>query len=197
MIKLINILKEITEGKQIGDIYHFTSTDALGTMIEESGNITLDIGEGSFAAGGYYSFTRNPNLGTLAEEKHHVRIKLDGDKMSTRYKFEPYADKSSGEDFLKGGSYFEAEERINSKGKPINLTPFIEEITILSPEKFQEYLDDYHSGSEDSKYYKEIVRLYNVGLDWIKSSGIPYKLIGKRTTAGIRQNERNLKDKLK
>jgi hypothetical protein len=110
--------------------------------------------------------------------------------MSTRYKFEPYADRANGEDFLKGGSHFEAEERINSKGKPINLTPFIEEITILSPEKFQEYLDDYHSGSEDSKYYKEIVKFYNVSLDWIKSSGIPYKLIGKRTTAGIRKSER-------
>ena len=189
MIKLLDILKEITEGKQIGDIYHFTSTEALSTMIEDSGNITLDIGVGSMAAGGYYSFTRNPNLGTLSEEKHHVRIKLNGDKMSTRYKFEPYVDRDSGDDFLKGGSHFEAEERINSKGKPLNLTPFIEEITILSPEKFQEYLDDYNSGSENSKYYKETVRLYNVSLDWIKSSNIPYKLIGKRTTAGIRKSE--------
>jgi hypothetical protein len=125
MIKLINILKEITEGKQIGDIYHFTSTDALASMIKDFGNITLDIEDGSISSEGYYSFTRNPNLGTLAEEKHHVRIKLDGDKMSTRHKFEPYADVKSGEDFLKGGSHFEAEERINSKGKPLNLTPYV------------------------------------------------------------------------
>lgn len=187
MIKLIDILKEINEAKQIGDIYHFTSTEALGNMVEESGNITLDIEAGSMAAGGYYSFTRNPNLGTLAEEKHHVRFKLDGDKMSTKYKFEPYADKESGEDFLKGGPNFEAEERINSKGKPLNLTPFITEITILSPESFKEYLEDYHSGQEGSSYYKESLRLYNVSLDWVYSSGIPYKLSGKRTTAGIRK----------
>jgi hypothetical protein len=189
MIKLINILKEITEAKQIGDIYHFTSTEALGSMIEGSGKIILDIEAGSMAAGGYYSFTRNPNLGTLAEEKHHVRIKLDGDKMSNRYKFEPYTDRESGEDFLKGGSNFEAEERINSKGRPLNLTPFIEEITILSPASFQEYLEDYHSGEEKSFHYKETLRLYNVSLDWIKSSNIPYKLAGKRTTADIRKTK--------
>jgi len=189
MIKLIDILKEINEAKQIGDIYHFTSTEALGSMIEEFNNITLDIEAGSMAAGGYYSFTRNPNLGTLAEEKHHVRLKLNGDKMSTRYKFEPYADTESGKDFLKGGPYFESEERINSKGKPLNLTPFIEEITILSPASFQEYLEDYHSGEEESFHYKETLRLYNVSLDWIKSSTIPYKLSGKRTTADIRNTK--------
>lgn len=195
MIKLLNILKEINENKQIGDIYHFTSTEALSTMIEDSGNITLDIRAGSMAAGGYYSFTRNPNLGTLSEEKHHIRIKLDGDKMSDKYRFEPYVDRDSGDDFLKGGPRFEAEERIDSKGKPLNLTPFITEITILSPELFKEYLEDLHSGSEHSKYYKETVRLYNVSLNWIKSSGIPYKLIGKRTTASIRKNKENPKDK--
>jgi hypothetical protein len=187
MIKLIDILKEINEAKQIGDIYHFTSTEALSDMIREFKNITLDIEAGSFAAGGYYSFTRNPNLGTLSEEKHHVRIKLDGDKMSSRYKFEPYTDRESGEDFLKGGPNFEAEERINSKGKPLNLTPYIEEISIISPTSFQEYLTDYHSGSENSPYYKVTLKAYEDSLNWIKSSNIPYKLIGKRTTSGIRK----------
>lgn len=183
MIKLVDILKELTEAKQIGDIYHFTSTDALADMIKEYGNITLNTDAESFAAGGYYSFTRDPNLGTLSEEKHHVRIKLDGDKMSTKYKFEPYADKSSGEEFLKGGSHFEAEERINSKGKPLNLTPYIKEITIISPEQFEEYLD-YHKGTT---MYEPIKKEYEMDLDWIKSSGIPYKLIGKRTAANIRR----------
>jgi hypothetical protein len=187
MIKLVNILKEITEAKQVGDIYHFTSTDALAEMIKEYGNITLDIEAGSFAAGGYYSFTRNPNLGTLAEEKHHVRIKLDGDKMSTRYKFEPYADMDGDKDFMKGNPNFEAEERIKANNKTLNLTPYIEEISILSPEKFQEYLDDRHSGSETLYYYKSIVQSYNDSLNWIKSSNIPYKLIGGRSTAGVRR----------
>jgi hypothetical protein len=188
MIKLVKLLKEINEAKQIGDIYHFTSTDALADMIVEYNNITLDIGAGSLAAEGYYSFTRNPNLGTLSEEKHHVRIKLDGDKMSTRYKFEPYADIKSDEIFGKGRPSFEAEERIKANGKPLNLTPYIEEITILSPEKFQEYLNDYHKGSENSFYYTEMVKAYNLSLDWIKKSNIPYRLVEKRSTSGIRKN---------
>jgi hypothetical protein len=183
MIKLINILKEITEGKQIGDIYHFTSTDALASMIKDFGNITLDIEDGSISSEGYYSFTRNPNLGTLAEEKHHVRIKLDGDKMSTRHKFEPYADVKSGEDFLKGGSHFEAEERINSKGKPLNLTPYIEEITIVDPESFKDYLDMAWKGTNQ---YDAILKDYNLVLSWIKKNNIPLKTIKKPSAAGVR-----------
>jgi hypothetical protein len=183
MIKLINILKEITEGKQIGDIYHFTSTDALASMIKDFGNITLDVEDESISAGGYYSFTRNPNLGTLSEEKHHIRIKLDGDKMSTRNKFEPYADVKSGEDFLKGGSHFEAEERINSKGKPLNLTPYVEEITIIDPESFKDYLDMAWKGTNQ---YDAILKDYNLVLSWIKKNNIPLKLIRKPSAAGVR-----------
>jgi hypothetical protein len=183
MIKLIDILKEINEAKQIGDIYHFTSTDALAEMIKNFNNLTLDILDGSEAAEGYYSFTRNPNLGTLSEEKHHIRIKLDGDKMSTKYKFEPYADVKSGEDFLKGGSYFEAEERINSKGKPLNLTPYIEEITILDPESFKDYLDTSWGGTNQ---YDDILKDYNFVLSWIKKNNIPLKTTKQRSTANIR-----------
>ncbi len=183
MIKLINILKEITEAKQIGDIYHFSSTDGLAGMIKDHGNLTLDLENESDSAGGYYSFTRNPNLGTLAEEKHHVRIKLDGDKMSTRYKFEPYADVKSGEDFLKGNSKFEAEERINSKGKPLNLTPYIEEITIIDPESFKDYLDMAWKGTN---LYDAILEDYNLVLSWIKKNNIPLKTIKKPSAAGVR-----------
>ena len=76
MIKLINLLKEITEGKQVGDIYHFTDTDTLALMIKEKGGIVLDSSYSSFAADKYYSFTRNPNLGTLSEEKQKLNNTL-------------------------------------------------------------------------------------------------------------------------
>jgi len=177
------ILKVLSEGKQIGDIYHFTSTDALASMIKDFGNITLDIESGSDSAGEYYSFTRNPNLGTLSEEKHHIKIKLNGDKMSTRYKFKPHADTKSGEDFLKGGSHFEAEERINSKGKPLNLTPYIEEITIIDPESFKDYLDAAWSGTNQ---YDEILEDYNFVLSWIKKNNIPLKTINQPSAARVR-----------
>jgi hypothetical protein len=35
--------------------------------------------------------------------------------------------------------------------------------------------------------YEPIKKEYEMDLDWIKSSGIPYKLIGKRTAANIRR----------
>jgi hypothetical protein len=186
MIKLIDILKEITEGKQVGDIYHFTDTDTIASMIKNKGKIILDPSFSSFAANKYYSFTRNPNLGTLSEEKHHVRIKLDGDKMSNKYKFEPYADIESGEDlYSKNAPNYEAEERINSKKYgEIDLTPYIEEITIISPDSFKEYLKDYHEGT---KYYDEILNDYNFVLDWIKSKNIPLKFSQAKSTSSFRR----------
>jgi len=186
MISLINLIKEITEGKQVGDIYHFTDTDTIALMIKDNGGIILDSSFSSFAANKYYSFTRNPNLGTLSEEKHHVRIKLDGDKMSNKYKFEPYADLESGEDlYSKNAPNYESEERINSKkyGK-IDLTPYIEEITLISPDSFKEYLSSYYSGT---KYYNEFMGDYNFVLDWIKSKGIPLKFSKTKSTSSIRR----------
>jgi hypothetical protein len=186
MIRLVDLLKEINEAKQVGDIYHFTDTDTITSMIKDYGGITLDPSFSSFAADKYYSFTRNPNLGTLSEEKHHVRIKLNGDKMSNKYKFEPYADLESGEDlYSKNAPNYESEERINSKKYgEINLTPYIEEITIISPDSFKEYLESYHSGT---KYYDEILNDYNFVLDWIKSKNIPLKFSQARSTSSIRR----------
>lgn len=186
MIKLIGLLEELQEGKQVGDIYHFTDTDTISLMIKDKRKIILDPSFSSFAAGKYYSFTRNPNLGTLSEEKHHVRIKLNGDKMSNKYKFEPYADIESGEDlYSKNAPNYESEERINSKKYgPIDLTPYIEEITIISPDSFKEYLNTYHS---DTKYYDEMLRDYKYVLGWIKSKNIPFKFSKTKSASSIRR----------
>ena len=186
MIKLIGLLKELQEGKQVGDIYHFTDTDTIALMIKDKGGIVLDSSFSSFAANKYYSFNRNHNLGTLSEEKHHVRIKLDGDKMSNKYKFEPYADIESGEDlYSKNTPNYESEERINAKKYGlIDLTPYIEEITIISPDSFEEYLKSYHSGT---KYYNEMLDDYNSVLDWIKSKNIPLKFSKSKSASSIRR----------
>lgn len=186
MIKLIDILKELNEAKQVGDIYHFTDIDTLALMIENKGEIVLDPSFSSFAAGKYYSFTRNPNLGTLSEEKHHVRIKLDGDKMSNKYKFEPYADlDSDGGSYSKNSPNYESEERINSeKYGEINLTPYIEEITIINLDSFKEYLKSYRTGIEK---YNEMLNDYNSVLNWFKSKNIPLKFSKTKSTSSIRR----------
>lgn len=186
MIKLTSLLKELNEAKQVGDIYHFTDTDTIALMTKDKGGIVLDPSFSSFAANKYYSFTRNPNLGTLSDEKHHVRIKLDGDKMSNKYKFEPYADIESGEDlYSKNAPNYEAEERINAKKYGlVDLTPYIEEITVISPDSFKEYLEMYHAGT---KYYDEILNDYNLVIDWIKSKNIPLKFSKAKSTSSIRR----------
>lgn len=184
MIKLVSLLNELA--KQVGDVYHFTDTDTIALMIKDKKGIVLDPSFSSAAANKYYSFTRNPNLKTLSEEKHHVRLKLNGDAMSHKYKFEPYADIESGEDlYTKNAPNYEAEERIDSrKYGEINLTPYIEEVTIISPESFDEYLKDYPHGTS---YYKEMTDDYNLIIDWFKSKNIPIKYTKARTTASIRR----------
>ena len=88
MIKLIDILKEITEGRQIGEIYHFTSLDSIPDILE-SGKLEPAIDRSEKL--GFISFTRNRALSTLGGFKSQVRITIDGDKLSNKYQILPYA----------------------------------------------------------------------------------------------------------
>jgi hypothetical protein len=187
MIKLVSLLNELA--KQVGDIYHFTDADTLALMIKDRNAIILDPIFSSFAADGYFSFTRNPNLGTLAKEKHQVRLKLNGDAMSHKYKFEPYADIANGEDlYAKNAPNYESEERINSKKYgEINLTPYIEEITLVSPNRYKEYANSVYGGSV---YYDDMLKDYNLAIDWIKSHNIPLIFSNKSSSSGIRRQKR-------
>ena len=86
MIKLIDILKEITEGKQVGTLYHFTSFNGLKGILKSN---ILKVGDDSnFETGGnpgMVSLTRNKNLWYFP-----FRIELDGNKLSYNYKISPY-----------------------------------------------------------------------------------------------------------
>lgn len=93
----------ITERKQVGDIYHFTDVNKLGTITYK--NELDDINDR-----GYISFTRNKRMPDTIKEPwwkvKTVRITVDGDKLSDKYKIQPYNDNVSGE---------ETEERIVGK----------------------------------------------------------------------------------
>ena len=75
MIKLVDLLKEINEGKQVGDLYHFTSIVNLKEILKSK--ILIPSKERK-----YISFTRNKNLATLDNEKRDVKITIDGDKLN-------------------------------------------------------------------------------------------------------------------
>lgn len=130
MIKLLDILQE---AKAVGIIYHFTTLGAVSTMLEEYNSIILDDKYSRDEGKGYFSFTRNSKLETITLAP--VRLKLDGNQMSNRYRFEP---------FMYGGrerqvskievNWYEAEERINAdryRGK-LNITPYIIDVTMSS-----------------------------------------------------------------
>jgi len=92
MIKLIDILKEITEAKQVGTLYHWT-TNLLG-IIQTN---TLKAGptpniRNPLESINCISFTRTPQRIFWIAENSNAVLVIDGDKLSNRYKMSPYND---------------------------------------------------------------------------------------------------------
>ena len=150
MIKLINILKEITEGKQVGILYHYTSKAGLKSILDSN---QLNASKEHYLGNDLYyiSFTRNKNFhkkGANWNVKTDYRITIDGNKLSNQYKIHPFAyvpgwdyrdnweydwledeSESDRRDFFDATSkYDEQEERISFKdpnGKISNIKQYI------------------------------------------------------------------------
>ena len=90
MIKLIEIYNELQEAKQVGTIYHFASLPNLINILKENRL------RASNKVQKYISFTRDKNFYKASDTRTiwgvdtEVRIVVDGDKLSTKYKIEPY-----------------------------------------------------------------------------------------------------------
>lgn len=99
-IELKQIIKEeiqkiLSEGKQIGTLYHFTDTGALLRILKTNKLVTVPRqGAGDDPNFYYASFTRNKNM-FLNKPKLYTDIEvalvLDGDMLSNKYKFEPFS----------------------------------------------------------------------------------------------------------
>jgi len=90
MIKLIDILKNITEGKQVGDLYHFTYSKYIDNIKRNGIKFTPDDSELEQYKNKYFISTtriKNPDFVTYGE--YDVRITLDGNKISNKYKIVP------------------------------------------------------------------------------------------------------------
>jgi len=86
----------ISEGKQVGTLYHFTRIHNFLKMLE--GGLVLR------AYYNYISFTRNYNMLDYSKykndfstdleigDKRGIRIAIDGDKLSNKYKITPFLD---------------------------------------------------------------------------------------------------------
>lgn len=128
----------VNEGKQRGTLYHFTDEDGLNGIIN-SGGLYSDFYS-------YISFTRSftpPSVGHL--EYMYVRFAFDGDKLSNKYKIQPYSDGK----FNSGGKEFE--EIIKWPHKKLLKAEFaLKRIDILKRSEMKDFSE------EEMKEYKKI-----------------------------------------
>jgi hypothetical protein len=173
MIKLLDLLKEITEGKQVGEIYHFTSLDFIYDILESG---KLEPSSSRLEKLGFISFTRNRALPTLGGFKSQVRITIDGDKLSNKYQILPYAQLSpeTKEDeeiwntpFSRVNQNSESEVVIPSKkyGGKINIVPYIKKLDII----IYDYMDSYHPNQiGEMKKINSISKKLNIPVEYYR-----------------------------
>lgn len=133
--------QQISEGKQVGVIYHFTRLSSLISIIESKFIIN--------SHSDYFSFTRNYNMVDFKKykndfsidwekfgDKRLVRIVVDGDKLSNNFKVLPFLDKNIKR--VQG----EWEEVIKKDNKEFNILPYIVQIDIFQDvERFDKTIE--------------------------------------------------------
>lgn len=131
MIKLLDILKEINEAKQVGDVYHFTSildADGHTYLIQMLNSGYLKPNEE-----GQVSTTRNkkvdvyPFMGRTPD--YIARLTFDGDKISNKYKIRPFYFEPQGDPAYL--SKFEFEEQIITNGKNFPIYPYLKKVDLF------------------------------------------------------------------
>jgi hypothetical protein len=136
------------EAKQVGIIYHFTSLYSFFCMVSNIGNLSKKENTINIVSGrDHISFTRNYNMRSysIITEKRNVRISIDGDKLSNKYKIKPHLDQEYQIDDKE-----EREERIkmNKNQYYINITDCIIQVDILN-----EPIVDYNKITAGDSYY--------------------------------------------
>jgi hypothetical protein len=176
LIKLLDILKE---AKQVGTLYHYTYYSALEKILKTN---QLKAYEGSInnkGERGYsISFTRDKQLhrksvaSLLPNGQPEIRIEIDGDKLSEKYRIEPYA---AGNFQKKFKSHYEAEERIISDKKfSIPIKDYIKGIDILtdySDKKNYWWMLDRQQHLEIQKKFLEFCEKNNIPVNIVDKNG--------------------------
>jgi len=129
MIKLTSLLKEITEAKQVGDLYHFTPLSSLRNILGTRVLFTNEEGQIST------SVRANMDVDVLKKfgDDPIVRFMLDGNKISNKYKIRPFAYgvNDSGSDYIEDLG----EEQIVTDGKNFPFFPYLKRIDIFLNQK--------------------------------------------------------------
>jgi len=136
----------LDEGKQLGTVYHFTRPYHIRKMIDVELLKKYGIEKFEmFSYNGVISLTRNARLaetplGDISKRNlFYVRLNIDGDKLSNKYKIKPvrgfFDDRSPlmGKDFnctKVPREWEENEEMVIPLGKTIKMRPYIKSITV-------------------------------------------------------------------
>jgi hypothetical protein len=170
-MKLIDLLKEINEGRQVGEIYHFTSLDFIYDILESG---KLEPSPNRLEKLGFISFTRNRALSTLGGFKSQVRITIDGDKLSNKYQILPYSQlkpETKGDEEIWNTPYSriaqnsESELVIPSKkyGGKVNIIPYIKKLDII----VYDYMDSYNPNQiEEIEKINNISKKLNIPVEY-------------------------------
>jgi hypothetical protein len=156
-LKLVNLLREIVESKQVSDLYHFTPSYNLKKILSsqylspnDEGQISTSI-RANMDTEYLFSDTGTRNPDSIA------RLMLDGNKISTKYKVGPFSynqssDGGHGEDL--------GEEQIIVNGRNFYFLPYLKRIDIFTGKK------------NTSKTKKEIDNIIPI----LDKMNIPYKI---------------------
>jgi hypothetical protein len=179
----ILIESSLDEAKQIGAIYHYTTYKNAISIVDQD-QLKSDTAVDTNNSNPKYniSFTRNKNFAAakrnLVPGSPRVRFIIDGDKLSNKYKIEPFAQKG----FEKSNkNSYEAEERIvYEKPFSVKLSDYLISIDIVKelkdPGKY-EYDFDWDMFGEDQKKLIELCQSKNIKVNIIDQRGnsIPFK----------------------
>ena len=86
-IKLIDLLNE---AKQVGVLYHFTRTGELISILKDNILKASDTWATTDDFRPFNAFTRNKNGWDVGGFPTDVRITIDGNKLSNKYKIQPF-----------------------------------------------------------------------------------------------------------
>ena len=184
------------EAKQVGVIYHYTTFEN-GLKILQSNELKgADAADSTHANLVYaVSFTRdkrfhnNHNVGFDVGsfgQRPQVRFSVDGDKLSNKFKVQPYSQQGV---FSKDKKSFESEERvISNKPFSIPIIPYIKSVDILieykKPDRNSDWMEeiDYDLYAHISSDLIEFAQDKNLPINLIvNKNGDPWPDKAKKT----------------
>jgi len=151
----------ISERKQVGKLYHFTSVaGALGILETQQLKASKGVD--------YVSFTRNHRFAKdLNKSQYSFRFTIDGDKLSDKYKIEPYHDSTYYNKHKSKQHEDEMEEAIflsKNGNKPVSLKGAIIDVTI-DKSKY----DTYNTDQQFLDFINRNIKQYNIKIGDINS----------------------------